>query len=146
MIGSGAPQQKGFLLGHSSPRCHAAPSLIQPSALFALIMLGNVCAYSLDNNKEMQLLIHSSKSHLLFDVMQPVMLHLNMTVLGTYNFFLPSIENIVSIFPFQIALSGTGQTKLMSILQINLKLLLHIYSCSANKELVSCCIKWTSSN
>lgn len=54
MIDSGAPQQKGFLLGHSSPRFHSAPSLLclQLSALFALMTLGNVCAYSLDNNKE----------------------------------------------------------------------------------------------
>lgn len=54
MSGSVAPQQKGFLLGHSSDRIHEAPSLLQLSLLFALIMLGN--AYGLDNNKEISLI------------------------------------------------------------------------------------------
>lgn len=54
MIGSVAPQQKGFLLGHSSDRFHEAPSLLQLSVLFALITLGN--AYGLDNNKEIFLI------------------------------------------------------------------------------------------
>lgn len=53
MTGSVAPQQKGFLLGHSSDRFHEAPSLLQLSVLFALITLGN--AYGLDN-KEISLI------------------------------------------------------------------------------------------
>ena len=59
MIDSVVPQQKGFLLGHSSDRFHAAPSLIQPSVLFALITLGNVYAYGLDNNKEIFLVANT---------------------------------------------------------------------------------------
>lgn len=55
MIDSDVPQQKGFLLGHSSDRFCAAPSLIQSSALFAPLMVGNVYAYGLDNNKEISL-------------------------------------------------------------------------------------------
>lgn len=56
MTDSVVPQQKGFLLGHSSDRFHAAPSLIQLPVLIALITLGNVYAYGLDNNKEISLI------------------------------------------------------------------------------------------
>lgn len=52
-IGSVAPQQKGFLLDHSSDRFHETPSLLQFSVLFALIKLWN--AYGLEN-KEISLI------------------------------------------------------------------------------------------
>lgn len=57
MIGSVAPQQKSFLLGHSSDRFHEAPSLLQLSVLFALTTMGN--AYGLDNNKEISVITDS---------------------------------------------------------------------------------------